>query len=46
MKVLVTFPRFGSTWIQKYINKYNTDNYGAKDLYDFFGKKNLGTTLE
>jgi hypothetical protein len=46
MKILVTFPRFGSTWIQKYINKYNADNYGAKDLYDFFGKKNLGTTLE
>ena len=40
MKILVTFPRFGSTWIQKYINKHNTEKYGAKDLYDYFGKKN------
>ena len=46
MKVLITFPRFGSTWIQKYINKENTLNYGSKDLYDYFGKKHVGTTLD
>ena len=38
-KVLVTFPRFGSTWIQKHINKYNSQ-FGMQDLYDYFGKKN------
>ena len=46
MKVLVTFPRFGSTWIQKFINKENAINHNAKDLYDYFGKKHPGTTEE
>jgi len=39
MIVLVTFPRSGSSWIQKYVNEYNKVHYGAKDLYDFFGRK-------
>lgn len=43
MKILVTFPRFGSTWIQKYINKENKDKHNALDLYDYFGKKNPGS---
>ena len=42
MKVLVTFPRFGSTWIQKHINHYN-HQFGHKDLYDYFGRKNTST---
>ena len=43
MKILITFPRFGSTWIQKYINKENKDKHNALDLYDYFGKKNPGS---
>lgn len=46
MIVLVTFPRSGSSWIQKYVNEYNKINYGAKDLYDFFGKKDPRTSEE
>ena len=43
MIILVTFPRSGSSWVQKFVNKYNTINYNAKDLYDYFGKKVEGT---
>ena len=43
MIILVSFPRSGSSWVQKYVNKYNTINYNAKDLYDYFGRKVEGT---
>lgn len=46
MKVLITFPRSGSSWIQKYINEYNKKNYQCKDLWDFFGKKDPRSTDE
>lgn len=46
MKVLITFPRSGSSWIQKYINEYNKKNFQCKDLWDFFGKKDTRSTQE